>query len=535
MAFLRIEHKKSGTYIRIVKSYRENGKKFSKTMYNLGKVEDYSKEQLISIGKKFLALSGCPVENIDDLSLQEIGRYNYGYVQIVNKLLAVFQIDDFICENSMNRRYKFDIFNVTRLMIVERLNIPASKLANFNNQYEYVGLEEVKLQWLYRTLDFLCDNESTLQKHLYHVQRTLFTQTLDIVFYDVTTLYFDATLAQYEDDIRQKGYSKDGKPRKLQVVLGLLVDKQRNPVTYRLYKGGKYEGHTMIDAINELKSTFIIDKITIVADSGMLNTDNIKAVLEAGYDYIVGERLKSLNKATKEYLCSRDNYTKFPVQAEQKYEYEYTTTTYKNRNIICTFSEKRAKKDKAERERLIDKAQKYLDNPTLLENQNKRGAKRYIQCKTDKKIELDQKKIKNDEKYDGFKAISTSLPLDDVELILKQYYNLFEVEHAFRTMKSHIELRPTFHWTEKRIRGHIAMCFIAYSFLNLIRTSLNWSEKKVFATLNKMQVSEVKQKSGQKELYLRAALNQDIIKLQEIFEMKKLTDTIPKHQLNSML
>jgi len=537
MAFLRVEKKKSGTYIRIIKSYRENGKKFNKTLYSLGKVEDYSPEQLINIGKKFLNLAGCPVANIEILDLQELGRYNYGYTQIVNRLWNKYELNKFIKINSISRRYKFDIQNVIKLMLAERLNIPVSKLSNYNNQTEYIGFKEVKLQWLYRSLDFLNDTEQELQKHLFDVQQTLFSQTLDIVFYDVTTLYFDVTLAKNDDDIRQKGYSKDGKARKLQVVLGLLVDKNRNPVSYRIYQGGKYEGHTFIDAVNELRNSYKIDKITIVADSGMLNGDNIKLVLEAGYDYIVGERLKSMSKKSKNYLTNRENYIKFTEDQldEKQTIYEYTTTTYKQRNIICTYSEKRARKDKAERERLLAKAKKYIENQSLLKNHNKQGAKRYIDYQSETKFILDEEKIKDDEKYDGYKAIATSLPLSDVETILNQYYNLFEVEHAFRTMKSHLEIRPAFHWTEKRIRGHIAMCFIAYSFLNNIRTSLNWSEQKIFTTLNKMQVSEVKQKSQRTKIYLRAATTDDVKKLQNAYKLSKLGDTIPINQLDSLL
>jgi len=317
-----------------------------------------------------------------------------------------------------------------------------------------------------------------------------------LFFYDVTTLYFDVSMPQDEHDIRQKGWSKDGKHKKLQVVLGILVDKFRNPLSYKLYSGDTYEGHTFTDAVSKLKNEYQLSKLVIVADSGMLMNDNIEEIKKSNYEYIVGDRLKSLSKVAKKYLTDKSNYTKLILGKDddgKDISIDYVVYPYKDRTIVCTWSAKRAKKDAHEREQLKIKAMKYVEKPSLLEQQSAGGAKKYLKIETSK-VELNLSKIEEDARYDGFKAIATNIKNPNVKELLEQYSNLFEVEHAFRTMKSHLEIRPMFHWTQKHIEGHLSMCFIAYTFLNRLRLQMNWSEQKCFQVLNKMQVSLVEQK-----------------------------------------
>jgi transposase len=466
MAFLRIENKKSGTYLRIVESYKEGGKAKHRTLYSMGKVEDYPKDQLENIAKKLLSLSGVPLENIIANSFCEIGRVNYGYSLIINSLWKIFDLDFFARRVNAINKTEFDWTLVLQYIIAERLNVPCSKLQCYFHQDEYIGFgEEKDLQYFYRTLDILSKNQEILKEHLFNQQRNLFSEALDVVFYDVTTLYFDSNEEQPKNK-RKKGYSKDGKAHKTQVVLGLLVDKLRNPVTYQIYEGNTYEGKTMIDALEIIKKQYKIDQIIVVADSGMIDKDNRAYMLENGFDFILGDRLKSLPENIREKLIDKNNY--LPVNKDIDInKLSYTELQYQDRKIYCTYSEKRAKKDAYEREKLLEKAKKWLENPSKYKQKKKLGAGRYIVSDTEGlPIKLDDSKILQDCKYDGFKAISTTTQLS-IEEVLEKYSDLFEVEHAFRTLKSQLEIRPMYHWTNSRIDGHIAMCFIAYTFLTI--------------------------------------------------------------------
>ena len=144
---------------------------------------------------------------------------------------------------------------------------------------------------IYRSLDYLYENQEPIKQLIYSKGRNLFNQKLDLVFYDVTTFYFDSDV---EDGFREKGFGKDGKIGNTIVAFGLLIDQNKQPVGYEVYHGKQYEGHTFSDAITRLKEKYQIDKVICVADTGMMNQDNLEEVQEAEYEYIFGERLKNL-------------------------------------------------------------------------------------------------------------------------------------------------------------------------------------------------------------------------------------------------
>ena len=195
-------------------------------------------------------------------------------------------------------------------MIAERLNDPCSKRQSAFTQNDYKGIcdRQIPLHHLYRCLDVLAEEQEFLKTHLFQVQQTLFSQELDVVFYDVTTLYFESQ-KQQEGSFRQKGYSKDGKFHKTQVVLGLLIDKMRNPISYQIYQGNTYEGKTMLDALETLKKQYQIDQAVVVADSAMIDQSNQEFILQTpGLDYIIGDRIKNLPKKIISQLLDTTNH-----------------------------------------------------------------------------------------------------------------------------------------------------------------------------------------------------------------------------------
>ncbi|NME73027.1 IS1634 family transposase, partial [Flammeovirga aprica] len=305
MAFIRIEKKKSGNYIRVMESYREHGKSKHKILASLGKESDYTPDMLKRMGEKLYLLGGGELKDLLKKETKELGRYNYGYYQATLKALQHFNLDAYFRAYLKKSRISFDLFNTLHLLIAERLEEPGSKLCNFNIQKDYIGFQEVNLHHIYRALDHLCKLEDNLQVFLYQQEKNLFNQKLDVVFYDVTTFYFDSV---HEDDFRQKGFGKDGKVGKTQIVFGLLIDKEKNPIGYQVYEGKKYEGHTLKDAVKGLKSKYQIDDVIVVADRGMLSKSNIDIVKEENFEFIVGERLKSLPNSVKNEILDLSKY-----------------------------------------------------------------------------------------------------------------------------------------------------------------------------------------------------------------------------------
>lgn len=538
MAFLKTDKKVSGTYLRIVESYRaKKGSSKHKTLYHLGKAEDYSLQTLKRIGKTFIRLAGEEIDIPSRKDMREISRFNYGFTIIYDRILKIYGLDKLIISIAKKKKLGYNLYHNLLLMMVERLNEPSSKLSNYNHKEEYIGLTEVELHNLYRSLDQLYENQEKIQKLIYESGRNLFNQQLDVVFYDVTTFYFES---EHEDGFRMKGFSKDGKIGNTVIVFGMLIDKDKNPIGYRIYKGGQYEGHTFADAIRKLKKEYSIDKVITVADRGMMNRENIELINspEIGYEFIIGERLKNLSNEVQLQILDRSKYNRLQVVDEDTGEIisiEYLTIDHEGRRIISTYSESRARKDRHEREEKLKKAEEYLESPSKVE----RKAASYYLKKTGKNgYVLDEKKIARSESFDGFISISTNAKnLSEVE-VLDAYKQLYKIEHSFRTFKSYLEARPMFHWTEKRIEGHLCLCYICFTLLNYLiqqlkRNGIKLSENKIWEITSKMQLSLVEQ-SGD-EFYLRSSMSEQTNQVLQTLNLKELPNVIGKNAITNYI
>lgn len=535
MPFLRAEKKASGTYLRILESYRnEAGKATHRILYSLGKVEDYTPEQLRAIGVKLFELGGGEIKALLQGELQELGRYNYGYQQIYGKALEHYGLHNVFRRIEKKSKLQFSLYDSVFLMLLERLQEPCSKLGSYNNQHEYLNLPTVALHHLYRALDKLAANNLIIQQQIFITGRDLFNQKLDVVFYDVTTFYFESEVEK-EGELRQMGFGKDGKIGNTQILFCMMIDRDKNPIGYRIFKGDTYEGHTFEKALEDLKTQYQIDKIIVVADRGMLSKNNLQITTDKGYEFIIGERLKSLPKAIQTSLLDVSNYKHewtYNDSSDEPVIVKYTTLKHEGKTIIATYSANRAKKDKYDREDKLDTAKKLLANPALLK---KKPSRFFLQSNGKEAYSLDENKIEQSRKYDGFLAISTNNATLGIPEVLEQYKQLYKIEHSFRTFKSHLETRPMFHWTDSRIEGHICLCYMAFALQNYVLQRANKS-KQVFTeaslrkTLDKMQVSLLKHQGDQ--VYLRSSPTPNEIYLQQQMAVKPLPPVVGQKKIS---
>jgi transposase len=542
MSYIKTDKRKSGTYLRIVESKRNsNGKVQKTTLHNLGNVANYSSASLKKMGKVLYELGGGRIPEEYTPRISEIARYNYGFIQVYDHVIKEYELDKYLCRLSLRYHIEFDLYQTILLMIAERLNDPSSKLSNYNHQNEYLGLDKIELHNLYRSLDYLYENQDKIQQLIYTKGRNLFNQQLDVVFYDVTTFYFDS---EKEDGYRRKGYSKDGKIGKTVIVFGLLIDKHKNPIGYRIYKGGQYEGHTFADAVRKLREEYSIDRVITVADRGMMSRENISLLNSEsiGYEYIIGERLKNLSHSLQDKILDRSKYSKLKIreeeegkETEEEIELEYFVIKHEGKKIITTYSSKRASKDRYEREEKIKKAKQYLEDPSKVE---RKAASHYLKKKNKSEYEIDEEKIKKSERYDGFISISTNAEDMSETDILDAYKQLYKIEHTFRTFKSYLETRPMFHWTEKRIEGHLCLCYISFTLLNYLQQQLQkrlapMSENKIRNTLSQLQLSLINLDG--KEYYLRSNTGEGGKMIFKALKIKELPNLIPKHELTNYI
>lgn len=377
---------------------------------------------------------------------------------------------DRVFDNVGFNRIEDDIF---RKLVKARLSYPASKAATVEYLKNHFD-EDVSLSRIYRYLDKLSDSQHQMVQDIsVEHTRKILGGTIGVLFYDVTTLYFEA---DYEDELRKTGFSKEGRHKNPQIILGLLVSIDGYPLAYSIHEGNKYEGHTMLPVVTGFVRKYNLDNFIVVADSGLMNNENIADLEAKGYRYIIGAKIKNESRVVKEWILEQ------PKRDCHMVEYDKGN----GQRLLVGYTEKRARKDSYNREKGIRRLEKAYNRGTLTkDNINKRGYNKFLKMEGDVKVTINYDKLETDAKWDGLKGYLTNTDMP-VEEVYTAYHNLWHVEKAFRIAKSRIEIRPMFHFTRKRIEAHVCICFVAlkvYKELErLLRLSaINMSVDKVLA------------------------------------------------------
>jgi len=344
---------------------------------------------------------------------------------------------------------------VLREMVMARLAQPASKLASTQLLSRDFGVE-IDVNQVYRMMDHLDEaTQHKLQALAKHAAFDLLGHKVDVMFFDCTTLYFESF---DEDALRQKGFSKDHKSAETQVLLALLVTREGLPIGYRLYPGAKWEGHTLRDALSDLRQAYPIERVILVADSGLFSQDNLALMQAQGQPYIVAARLKNLPITLQNKVLDSSAYQ--PLSDGEC----FMETAYLEQRLIVSYSEQRARKDAHDRARALEKIQKRYHNKTVKSALKGHDA-RYLKVEGQGRVVLDPERIHNAARWDGLHGITTNIKDLSVTEALAQYRGLWQVEETFRLSKHDLRIRPIFHWSEKRIRAHVALCFMALTCL----------------------------------------------------------------------
>lgn len=340
--------------------------------------------------------------------------------------------------------------DILRHLVIARVSQPGSKHATVDYLKSYYD-EEIDLNHIYRYMDKLYNTQMELAQQIsVEHTRNIFGGKIGLMFYDVTTLYFETA---QRDVLREPGFSKDGKTTESQIVLGLLVSEGGYPLSYSLFNGSQYEGFTMIPMIDDFKQRFEIgDDFVVVADSGLMTRTNLTLFQQAGYKYILGARIKNENESVKQWILSLDK--------TDGSSYEYIRQN--GERLIVNYSEKRAGKEAYNRQRGVARLKSAYKSGHITKQQvNNRGYNKFLEISKDIEVCISEQKIAEDCKWDGLKGYITNTDLD-AKRIIAEYHGLWVVERAFRISKGTLEMRPMFHFTERRIEAHICICFIAY-------------------------------------------------------------------------
>lgn len=329
-----------------------------------------------------------------------------------------------------------------------RIIEPASKLRTITLLQRYFNVSYAE-RTVYRLLPKLIKQKENIENAAYQTACTYFGESFALVLYDVTTLYFESH--EPDDELRARGFSKDDKSKQPQIVIGLLVTPQGFPLMHEVYKGNKFEGHTMLDVIKKFQKCHVNAKPIVVADAAMLSRENMQYLEAEGYRYIVGARLANTPRSFIDTISARisrnDNVT--------------VRLSYPNRSfdVVCAYSSQREKKDKRQFEKQITKAIQLIAK--------KEAGKRakFVKKSPDGKSSfiLDEKLKGKTEKLLGIKGYCTNIPECEIsnEQVISYYHDLWRIEQAFRISKTDLKTRPIFHYMHDAIQAHVLLCFMA--------------------------------------------------------------------------
>lgn len=489
--FIKVTKGKNKEYVYVVRGYRDaRGKTKHEIVHNFGPVTPKTKDSVIKSAQRMIDSYDGNEHNtnpIDLTSIQELERRNWGCSAVIDALSKTFKLPD-LFENLTNRRkIKFNLNHNLSLLLSSKFTAPRSKLGTYLQREKFIGFDDIKLQDIYKTLDELNFYQENIKEHIFKQQLAL-GEDLKLVFLDVTTLYFES---QKIDDLRNFGYSKDCKFNEVQIVLTLLVNDSGAPLSYQIFRGNISEGETLVPILNKFKDDYGVRDVTIVTDRGLSKMKNLEAITEAGFNYVVAYKFRAGGKKLQEEVLNKEGYEILSDNEEDKICYK--KIEHRGLNLLAMHSDKRASKDKLDRERLIEKASLMVSNKSY---KSKRGAQKYLSV-TSIDASLDEEKIKEEARFDGFYVTCYSDKELEPGLVASSYKGLWRIEESFRIAKSFFEIRPMFHWTEKRIEGHILLNFIALVMERYIEKELKRRDKAmspndIREALSNMQVSVLK-------------------------------------------
>lgn len=520
--FLKRDKRPNGRiYLSIVRGFRDpitkkNKQRAVKSIGFLDEFEDLYDDPIKhfkNLAKEMTEeerLNNAPLEfsfdRLDSVNEDEVLRKNFGFV-ILSYIYHKLNIDYFLDNKQQSLNIEFSLNKILQALSFLRVIEPCSKKKSTELLERYFMDSDFTIDDVYRSLDYFCKYKRELILHIHEYIRCEYGRNLDNVFYDVTNYYFESD----EDDFRKKGVSKEHRPNPL-VQMGLLADDQGIPISYKLFEGNTNDSKTLMPVLDELKKDFNLGRVVIVADKGINSGDNIAYNLLHGNGYIYSQSVRGSSNEMKTYVLNSSGYKDFGDADEYKFKSRIVNTNIwvtnaKGKKVqaeidqkqVVFYSDKYARKARKNRQIVLNKAEKLIK---LKKGSLNKGAYKYIKDEyLDKKtgeilkkndyLYIDEEKISEEEKYDGYYLIvSSELKMPDIEII-KHYKELWKIEESFKISKSEIKSRPVRVWKKDHIEAHFFTCFLALILIRLLEkeTNFKFSVSKLIDSIKNLSVT----------------------------------------------
>ena len=444
---------KDYTYLELARTVRKNGKICQERLCSLGRLEELEGSDAID-----RLIAGLAKVARDEwvraraLKLEANWSKEYGMVILVERMWQKLGLEEIVDELYRRSPIEVPVKEALLCMVTNRLADPRSKLSTYRwlDMVYAPEWEKLELSHFYRTLDFLYENIKEIEEALFVKSRDLFSLDVDLVLFDTTSTYFEGN---GPEGLAKLGYSRDKRPDLVQVVIGVLMTKEGIPIAHHVFPGNTADINAFRYAVKDVKKRFPLGKAIIVADRGVVSEDLLEALEAEKQEYIVGIPLRKW-KVAGEIVKQGGEYQKVADNLEVA-EVKHDGKCY----TLC-YNPEQAERDRKGRLSFVAHLEKELKQSGLSGLAKRKGYGRYLNVLEKGKAEVDWEKVKQEECYDGKYLLRTSAFLPAAEIALA-YKGLWRIENAFRELKTNLEIRPCYHWTESRVKGHIAMCFLA--------------------------------------------------------------------------
>ena len=505
---LAISKSKNAKSLYIQKSFRKNGKSTSKIIKKLGTMEELlplhnnSEDEVIAWGRMIAKKmtedekrdTDMVLISLSQSKLLEKGKqslYNGGYL-FLQDIFYDLGLDR-ICSDIQNEHhFEYDLSDVLSRLIYSRMLFPSSKLSSFESSKSFIEQPSFELHDIYRSLDVLAGKSDDIQEFLYESSKKIVNRNTSVLYYDCTNYFFEI-----EDERGECRYGKGKEHRPLPIIqMGLLMDGNGFPLSFVIFPGNENEQPSLVPLEKKIIKDFGLTKFVVCTDAGLASNDNRKFNTKGERSYIVTQSLKKIKKHIKDWALDEKGWTRGDkkdidissvIKAADNNDGYDDAIWYKERwikengieqRIIVSFSPKRRAYQRYIRNKQVDRARRAADINQKIIHRNPNSPSRFLEeisytkdgevaAHTD--VVVDDDKIAEEERYDGFYAVCTTLE-DDVNDIIETNKRRWEIEESFRIMKTEFRARPVYLQKDNRIKAHFLTCFLALMFMRVIES-----------------------------------------------------------------
>ena len=555
---LKISKSKNTTLFYIIKDYTRNGKRSTKIVKRIGNLDDI---KIMAGNTDYMAWLKDYVKQYNEehcksetiiikknnkklISMNNKISFNIGYL-FLKKLYNQLKLNNICYEIQNKYKFQFDLNEILSYLVFARIIYPSSKLETFRQCQNFIEQPKFKLHDEYRALNYIAENMDFIQEQLFNNSKDVVKRNSSIIYYDCTNYFFEI---DKEDNIRKYGISKEHRPNPI-VGMGLFMDGDGLPLSCNIYPGNQSEQKTLIPEETKIINNFKLDdtKMVLCTDAGLASDEIKKFNVKDNRGFVITQSLKKLKDEYKIQVFDKNDW-RIPNDLKNVYNLEniindeslkekyYDTLFYKviqtetksvKQDLIVTFSFKYFDYNKNIRDNQIERAKKSIEtNNVTRKGKNQNDYRRFIdsinstdngEIAENSSYSIDEDLIKEEEKYDGYYALTTNL-IGDINQILKIVKGRWEIEESFRIMKSDFLARPVNLSREDRIKAHFMTCFISLFIYRLLEKKLNYkfTTSQILETLRGMNVLEIKG-DGYIPEYIRTDITDE---LHELFDFR---------------